>query len=362
MDFNVRSRLPIEYAGIQSGINQANQIEYQDAQTFSAINQLNNQNMVDYNDLVDNLQEQGREKVKEKQKETIEKVGEYGTAITEKYNEYKEFIKNGGNVNDLLTARLGQNVGGVVGKAGRGVYNTVRTTNEPSDPESFEVQEMPSTSNNRTAFINEGATGEEPFQDENNRPNQTNQPESNPTDTQQPESNQTGSDEADSTREASSNSGENAERELNAGGELEQAGEDASIVGKIGKGIAKSGGALFSATMLGSDVYNQVKNKSFFYGENAGDKVGNFMNELGSAGDLLGVATGDPLLVLAGVGVGAVGGLVSDISELFGHHKSEQAPPPPPPKTVEAPAQINLAGTIGLVQAQPSTLRQISGQ
>jgi len=347
MDFNVRSRLPIEYAGIQSGINQANQIEYQDAQTFSAINQINNQNMVDYNDVVDTLQQEGRDKLKEKQKETIQKVGEYGTAITEKYNEYKEFIKNGGNVDDLVTARLGQNVGGSIGKAGRGVFNTLRSTNEASDPASFELQELPSTSNNRTAFINEGNTGEEPFQDENNRPNQTNEPVSN---------------EADETREASSNSGENAEQELNAGEELEQAGEDASLVGKIGKGIAKTGGALFSATMLGTDVYNQVKNKSFFYGENAGDKVGNFMNELGSGADLLGVATGDPLLVLAGVGVGAVGGLVSDISELFGHHKTEQAPPPPPPKLVAAPAQINLAGTIGLVQSQPSTLRQISGQ
>lgn len=350
MDFDRRLRQPVEYAGIQSAINQANQLEYQDSQTFSAINQLNNKNMNDYNDLVQGLQEEGRAKVKEKQKEAIAKVGEYGTAIGEKYNEYKDFVKEGGTLSSLPTARFGNAVGGAIGKAGRGVYNTIRSTDQPTQPTEFELEDMSNPANNPS---------QAPSQDENQRPNQTNEPESEPTETEQPESNQTGSNEADETREQSSNSGENAEGELDAGQELEEAGEDVSKVGKIGKNIAKVGGSLFSATMLGSDIYDQVKNKSFFYGENTGDKVGNFMNEIGSGADLLGVATGDPLLVLAGTGLGAIGGLVSDVSELFGHHKSQEQPPPPPPPPIPQSTQVNLAGTTGLVQAQPSTLREV---
>jgi hypothetical protein len=347
MDFDRRVRQPIEYAGIQSGINQSNQLEFNEAQNFQAINQINNRNMADYNDLVDSLQAEGRAKVKEKQKEAIEKVGEYGTAITEKYNEYKEFIKEGGKISEVPSLRFASNVGGLVGKAGRGVKSTISSTNEPVEPLEFELEDMRNPANNPSQAIEQQGI-------EDDSPNQ-----SQPSESEQPESNQAGSSEADETREASSNSGENAEVELGAGRELEEVGQEASKVGKIGKGIAKVGGALFSATMLGSDIYDQVKSKSVFYGENTGDKVGNFMNEIGSGADLLGVATGDPLLVMAGVGLGAVGGLVSDISELFGHHKQQEAPPPPPPKVVQAPTQVNLAGAGGIVQSQPSTLRAV---
>jgi len=342
MNFDRRVRQPIEYAGIQSSINLSNQLESNEAQQFQAINQLNNRNMADYNDLVKGLQEEGRAKVKEKQKEAIAKVGEYGSAISEKYNEYKEFIKEGGKISEVPTLKFASNVGGLFGKAGQGIKSAISSTNEPTQPTEFELQDMSNPANNSTQAIKQQGLNEP-----------------RPVEADQPEINQSGSDEADETREASSNSGENAEDELNARGELEEAGEEASKVGKIGKGIAKVGGALFSATTLGSDIYDQVKNKSVFYGENTGDKVGNFMNEIGSSADILGVASGDPLLVMAGVGLGAVGGLVSDISELFGHHKQQEAPPPPPPKVVQTPTQINLAGAGGIVQAQPSTLRAV---
>ena len=355
MDYSQRINEAYDYAGMSTGINQANNTQAQDTNTFSAISMINNQNMRDYKDQIlagqQELEASKREnlaKIKETQEKAVEKVGEYGTAISEKYSEYKDFLKEGGNIADLRSYQFAQGVGGAfknVGQAGKGVYNNIKSTN---------IQP-------RQAFINEGSIGEEPFQNENNRPNQTNEPQPEPTDDEQSTTNQTGSNQSDEIAESSGNSGENANEELDAGQDLEEGEEEVGKVGKISKGVAKVGGALFSATTLGSDIYDQVKSKSFFYGENAGDKTGNFMNELGSGADLLGVATGDPLLVMAGVGLGAVGGLVSDISELFGHHKAEPKPPPPPPppKIVQAPAQINLAGTGGVVQSQPSTLRSI---
>ena len=189
--------------------------------------------------------------------------------------------------------------------------------------------------------------------------NQSNQPQQE----EEPPHNQTGSNESEQTNLESSNAGAEVGEEAEKVGE--EAGKEASTVGKIGSRLAKVGGSLVSAGMLGDDVYNQVKNKSFFYGVNTGDKVGNFMNELGSGADLLGVATGDPLLAVAGVGLGAVGSLVSDISELFGHHdKKPTAPgpaptPPPPPKQIAQAGAINLAGTGGVIQGSSSTLSNV---
>ena len=361
MNFDRRVRQPIEIAGIQSGINQANQLGFNELQSFQAINQLNNKNMSDYVGLVDSLKEKGKEALKSKEMEALERVGEYGIAISQKYNEYKDFIKGGGKLEDLATVKLGRSVGGVLGKAGEGVHSSIKALDEAVQPTEIELQEIKNPANNpRQAFLQQ-ATGEEGevFQNENNRPNQNNRPKAEETDTEQPEMNRTGSDDARNVREESSNSGTDSENTLKAGEELEQAEEDASMVGKLSKGVAKAGGTLFSATMLSSDIYDQVKDKSFFYGENTGDKVGNFMNEIGSTADIVGVATGDPLLVMAGVGLGAVGGLVSDISELFGHHDQEKKPPPPPPPVEKEPTQVNLAGAGGIVQAQPSTLRSV---
>jgi len=125
----------------------------------------------------------------------------------------------------------------------------------------------------------------------------------------------------------------------------------------IVKGVAKVGGGLMSAGMLGDDIYKQISQKDFFEGDNTGDKIGNFMNELGSTADILGLATGDPFLALAGVGIGAVGGVVSEVSELFGHKAKADAKPKPP--TIYAPPSQNLAGSGAVAQAGASTLKQV---
>ena len=97
----------------------------------------------------------------------------------------------------------------------------------------------------------------------------------------------------------------------------------ASVGGEVLEGIGKGVGGIVSAGMLGDDIYNQVKNKEFFTGDNAGEKVGNFANEMGATMDLVGLATGDPFLAMAGVGVGAVGSVVNEISGLI-HGKTEE--------------------------------------
>lgn len=342
-------REPLEYAGVSSGINLANAQEQGDVARAGAISDLDNNNIAIYRDQV-----QGRENkitqdlkdsvsdIREKQKEATQKVAEYGGAVGEKVGEYRNFINSGGDVSKLRSVRFANNVGGRLGKAGSGVYNTVKSsvtsapapTGSVGNPEGVEMTDFSADAPNQRQ-----STGGE---------------------SEQPESNQVGSSEGESTVEASSNSGGEVANDVKVG---ESAGEEAGSLGEkagkiVGK-VGKVGGALFSAGMLGSDIYEQSKH-GFFYGDNTGDKVGNFMNELGSSADLLGVATGDPLLAVAGVGLGVVGSVVSDISELFGHHKKQAPPPPPPPPPkptiIAQPVQQNVGGSGGLVEASSSTL------
>ena len=122
--------------------------------------------------------------------------------------------------------------------------------------------------------------------------------------------------------------------------------------GKIAGGIA-------SVAVLGDDIGNQIAKGKFFYGENLGDNIGNTTNEIGSAMDVIGVATGDPFLIMAGVGVGAVGSVISDISEFFHHKKEEKEKKAAPPVDVKAVAQTDIASGGYVAQTAPSTLQQV---
>ena len=146
----------------------------------------------------------------------------------------------------------------------------------------------------------------------------------------------------------------------------EVAGEGGSILSRVVpgaiKGVEVAGkvvGGLASLAVLGDDIGNQISKHKVFYGENTGDNVGNLTNEIGSAIDVAGVATGDPFLIMAGVGVGAVGSLVSDVSEFF-HHKHEEAQKKaaPPPKIAPV-AQTDIASAGYIAQSAPSTLKQV---
>lgn len=138
------------------------------------------------------------------------------------------------------------------------------------------------------------------------------------------------------------------------------------LISGVGEAVGKTAGGLMSVAMLGDDIYNQVSNKEFFTGDNAGEKVGNFANEVGSVMDLAGAVSGDPFLVMAGVGVGAMGSAVSEISSLFEHKKVEDTAqlskekggfkPKPTPEI----ASQNIIGEGKIAETSKSTLEQVS--
>ena len=126
-------------------------------------------------------------------------------------------------------------------------------------------------------------------------------------------------------------------------------------------GLAKASGGLMSVAMLGDDIYNQVTNKEFFTGDNAGEKIGNFANEVGSVMDIAGAGTGDPFLVMAGVGVGAVGSVISEVGSLFSHKKKEDdAEKQDKPVAVQEVASQNIVGSGRVAESSSSTLKQQS--
>jgi hypothetical protein len=354
------------FDGSQVGINQANAIESQDAGVNQAISQINNarmsayrnENALEKRERVAEASEQSREQDRQDREEEEKNLGQLtGLAekIPEKYKEFQSFVKEGGNVENLASYRAVKGIGGVgskIGEAGQNTFQKIRSGVVGETPTRPSVGGIEVSGTDMTGDISQVA-----------RPQQQNVNQSNaPEQEEQPQHNQAGSDEAEQTNTQSSNAGAEVGEEAEEVGE--EAGKEASTVGKVGSRLAKVGGSLVSAGMLGDDIYNQVKSKSVFYGVNTGDKVGNFMNELGSGADLLGVATGDPLLAVAGVGLGAVGSLVSDISELFGHHDNKPKPapapaPPPPPKPIAQAGAINLAGTGGIIQGSSSTLSNV---
>lgn len=126
-------------------------------------------------------------------------------------------------------------------------------------------------------------------------------------------------------------------------------------------GLAKASGGLMSVAMLGDDIYNQVTNKEFFTGDNAGEKIGNFANEVGSVMDIAGAGTGDPFLVMAGVGVGAVGSVISEVGSLFANKKKEtEAEKSFKPVAVQEVASQNIVGSGRVAESSSSTLKQQS--
>ena len=134
-----------------------------------------------------------------------------------------------------------------------------------------------------------------------------------------------------------------------------------STAGVVAEGTAKVAGTLASGVFLTMDVGQQISSGKFFYGDDTAQNVGNTMNEIGSAMDVIGVASADPLLVALGVGASAVGGIISGVDELFEHKKQAKdgdVPGVDKPKTIDAQvADPDVAGAGGLAQASSSTLR-----
>jgi len=138
-----------------------------------------------------------------------------------------------------------------------------------------------------------------------------------------------------------------------------------STAGTVAEGVGKVAGTVASGVFLGMDIGQQVSSGKFFYGDDKAQNIGNTMNEIGSAMDVIGVATGDPLLVALGVGSSAVGGIISGFDELFEHKEKEKDPSTISPTDLTPQQQIagsvvdtNIAGAGGLAQATTSTLAQ----
>lgn len=140
--------------------------------------------------------------------------------------------------------------------------------------------------------------------------------------------------------------------------------EGLGVAGKVGMAGAKVAGTVASGVFLGMDISKQISSGKFFYGDDTAQNVGNTANEIGSAMDVIGVATGDPLLVALGVGASAIGGIVSGIDELFEHKKKEKSPQEIKQENLQKAQTIqastvdtNLAGSGALAQSSTSTLR-----
>lgn len=309
------------FGGLTSAIYQTNAVGNQDSSMNLAVQSVNNRLM----DQFQKAKETAEAKLGETEQKAWSKLGEYGVAVSDKFKNYEDWVKKGGKVDELGSVQLGRKVGGMIfGRATNGVEDQERLN--PDDEKTPGTQTYESSLEEELGISQESA--EQPTSDQLQSQTQAS-PEEPP---------------EEEAPAGESNQPSEATEGVEAGEEAAE--ETAGGLGKLAKGVMKTGGALFSAGMFANDVYDQVKDKEFFYGDNAGDKVGNFMNELGSGADLMGVATGDPLLVLGGVGLGAVGSIVSDISELVSgvkKNKDEQNKTPPP--QIQAPASSNLAGT-----------------
>ncbi len=335
-------------AGLQSGLNQANNQAFMDLSQLQATATVNSSRMKDFLD----EKQAVKDDLTKTEDSAYQKLGEYGVAVGEKYTEYKDFVKEGGKLQDLGTYKFAKGVAGAVGDPGGtadairlGVKTTAEDVATQVKNKASQIASETSVSDamagaRRIGLAGPSAQRRQKFKD---------YAESQEAESTEP---------AESIPETAESSAESTAEQIES--TAEEVGEEtASIGSKIAKNVAKVGGALFSAGQLGTDVYDQVKDHQFFYGVNTGDKVGNFMNELGSGADLLGVATGDPLLVLAGVGVGAVGSIVSDVSELFSGEKKEKAQDEkPPPVQISAPASSNLAGSGQIAETLGSTATQ----
>jgi len=343
-------------AGMQTGLNQSNAIMGQDSALFQSIAQLNNDNITTFNNNLDKMEtkDTGIEH------DNLNKMVSYAGGVGEKVNELKDFVKEGKNIGDLKSYKAITGAGPGLSKVGSIISSGVKSARSGGfEPgllyEESEGDTNPSADVTR-ANIRQRTGGEGPDEeattlegdiDTNTQPDHFGAEEP-PANVEAP---------AGSVTEQATEGGADALK--TAGKTAEEGAEGVAQIGKIAGGIARVGGAVFSAGMLGDDIYNQVKDKSFFAGDNTGDKIGNFLNEAGSIADLGGIATADPLLVLAGVGLGAVGSVVSDISDLFGHHSKEEDAGKKTPAPITAPASQNIGGTGGIANTSLSTLRTV---
>tara|TARA_R100000951_G_scaffold95730_1_gene84878 strand:- start:304 stop:1308 length:1005 start_codon:yes stop_codon:yes gene_type:complete len=327
--------------GLATELNQANNLTQSSLAQQANVDVVNNLRTRDYNDAIDKKKETRERQTKEDEKNAFEKLGEYGTEVGNKYAEYNKFITEGGNLDNLKSTRFAQGVGSAFGKAGSSVKTAVMGAPKPS------VDGIEVSGTEMTGDITQQHT--------------TPQPEQNTPDTSAPEEGGGDASSGDATTQgAGAEAGEAGAEAGEAGAEAgEEIAQVSSTAGKLAKGAMRVGGGLFSVGMLGTDIYQQASQGKFFVGENTGDKIGNFMSELGSGADVLGVASADPLLAIAGVGLGAVGSVVSDISELFHHHEDKKnAPPPPPaPKPIQAQAIQSIAGSGQVGEVQASAIR-----
>lgn len=147
-----------------------------------------------------------------------------------------------------------------------------------------------------------------------------------------------------------------------AGGE-ETAGALRGAAGLITEGAGRLAGGAMGVGQLGLDIYKQVEGGGFLKGGvNTGDDIGTITNEIGSVIDIAGAATGDPLLMAAGVGVGLIGSGISGISELFHHEETKDDKPKPPPTSGdEAPVAVQSLAAEGEVgqASSGSSLAQV---
>ncbi len=128
-------------------------------------------------------------------------------------------------------------------------------------------------------------------------------------------------------------------------------GAAATTLEVVGEGASRLFGGAMGGAQLGLDIYKQVEGGSFFKGGiNTGDDIGNITNEVGSVIDIMGAATGDPLLMLGGVGIGLIGSGISEISELFSKKKST-APPTDATQSGYAPVAVQSLAAEGAVGA-----------
>jgi len=366
--------------GMGTAINQANSIGSQDVAVQQGIALLNNKNTNDY--LVAMRDEKSTDKHVDEN--NLQRIGQYGLAVGEKVTQAKEFVKEGGDLYKNFGTVGDSSIVGKLGKAGSKVASLVSGAGKPLEYVGADAGHLEAMSK-KTQALADLKAGRPPMTELQQRGLDPaslghegevfmNEPEQPPASTGQgaPPEELGGHLTTEPTDEHFVQGG--ADAEGGSGGTqagaktldstLEEGADKGASVGvKLGKfagGVAKVGGAMFSAGMLGDDIYNQVKSKKFFYGDNDGDKVGHFMNEMGSVADLGGIATGDPLLVLAGVGLGAVGSVVSDVSELFGHHKKEETDKQEDkPVAIEQSASQNVAGQGEVAQTGLSSLRLV---
>tara|TARA_R110002020_G_scaffold26776_2_gene86602 strand:- start:2889 stop:4817 length:1929 start_codon:yes stop_codon:yes gene_type:complete len=147
--------------------------------------------------------------------------------------------------------------------------------------------------------------------------------------------------------------------------------EDAKALGSRAAGFisgaAGVGGSVVSLTEGIESQYASFKNPNHhgfwgdLAGDNAGEKIGNIGGEIGSTMDIIGAATGQPEIALAGSVVSLIGTGIKDIGNWFHHKDDATKATAASKKQIETPdAVAPLAATGGIAEGGMSTLRAIS--